>query len=158
MEFSDLPIGARFKLKTPKGYQPTVSKHSNTTYWYGSPVECIDCVLVEPVLDEFTKAYLEAAYFFDKDEDWDGSENFSDDFIARAISDCYDFQATNKDPLGDYAETSTGHDFWLTRNHHGAGFWDGDYPKLDGDALTVAAHKFPQIDLYLGDDGQIYGM
>src|SRR6266851_3222861 len=21
------------------------------------------------------------------------------------------------------------HDFWLTRNGHGAGFWDGDYPE-----------------------------
>ena len=26
-------------------------------------------------------------------------------------------------PVDEYA----GHDFWLTRNGHGAGFWDGDW-------------------------------
>ena len=37
------------------------------------------------------------------------------------------------------------HDFWLTRNHHGAGFWDGDYE--NGDALTEIAHEFGEVDL-----------
>lgn len=37
------------------------------------------------------------------------------------------------------------HDFWLTRNHHGAGFWDGDYE--NGDELTKIAHDFGEVDL-----------
>jgi hypothetical protein len=48
-----------------------------------------------------------------------------------------------------------GHDFWLTRNGHGAGFWDrgiGDY----GDALTEHAHSFGASDVYVGDDGRLY--
>lgn len=53
-----------------------------------------------------------------------------------------------------------GHDFWLTRNGHGAGFWDGDWdtaanPEL-GSALTAIAKTFGEIALYLGDDGRIY--
>lgn len=46
------------------------------------------------------------------------------------------------------------HDFWLTRNGHGAGFWDGDY--ADGDRLTAIAKGFGNVDLYVGDDGMIY--
>ena len=49
------------------------------------------------------------------------------------------------------------HDFWLTRNRHGAGFWDGDYP-IWGDKLTEIAHMFPEVELYVGDDGKIYHM
>lgn len=47
-----------------------------------------------------------------------------------------------------------GHDFWLTRNSHGAGFWDR---KLDGfKQLTKWAHTFGEQNLYIGDDGRIY--
>jgi hypothetical protein len=49
-----------------------------------------------------------------------------------------------------------GHDFWLTRNGHGAGFWDGDLSEDVGNALTEAAKKFGECHLYVGDDGQIY--
>ena len=48
-----------------------------------------------------------------------------------------------------------GHDFWLTRNGHGAGFWDRDLGEV-GDQLTAACKKFPEVDLYVGDDGKIY--
>jgi hypothetical protein len=47
------------------------------------------------------------------------------------------------------------HDFWLTRNHHGAGFWDGDYGAY-GDQLTAIAQTFSEVGLYIGDDGLIY--
>lgn len=48
-----------------------------------------------------------------------------------------------------------GHDFWLTRCGHGAGFWDGDWP-VYGDLLTAASKSFGNIDPYIGDDGQIH--
>jgi hypothetical protein len=58
------------------------------------------------------------------------------------------------------------HDFWLTRNGHGAGFWDGDYD-LDGyndDALTNKLGKyltalskgFGECKLYVGKDNLVY--
>ena len=47
------------------------------------------------------------------------------------------------------------HDFWLTRNRHGAGFWDRGLGDL-GELLTDAAHAWGESDLYLGDDNQIY--
>jgi hypothetical protein len=53
------------------------------------------------------------------------------------------------------------HDFWLTRNGHGAGFWDrapSHEPEwqLIGEQLTKWAHAEGTADLYVGDDKQIY--
>jgi len=50
-----------------------------------------------------------------------------------------------------------GHDFWLTRNGHGAGFWDGDWPDDAGGRLTEASKKYGEFNLYVGDDGLIHG-
>ncbi len=46
-----------------------------------------------------------------------------------------------------------GHDFWLTRQGHGAGFWDGDWPEEIGEKLTALAEQFGQVDCYACDDG-----
>ena len=48
-----------------------------------------------------------------------------------------------------------GHDFWLTRNGHGAGFWDRGLGDL-GDRLTSLAQTYGQCDPVIGDDGKIY--
>jgi hypothetical protein len=48
------------------------------------------------------------------------------------------------------------HDYILTRNHHGAGFWDGDWDKSVGEIFTTAAHLHPEIEAYVGDDNLIY--
>lgn len=49
-----------------------------------------------------------------------------------------------------------GHDFWLTRNGHGAGFWDGDWPEPAATILDDASKAAGSRDLYVGDDGRIY--
>ena len=60
----------------------------------------------------------------------------------------------NDTPEG-YSYGHAGHDLWLTRNGHGAGFWDGD-AGTPGDTLTTKAKALGEIDLYIGDDGLIY--
>lgn len=55
-----------------------------------------------------------------------------------------------------YTMGQAGHDFALTRNHHGAGFWDRGLGSA-GDALTEASHHHGEAYFYLGDDGKIYG-
>ena len=47
-----------------------------------------------------------------------------------------------------------GHDIWLTRNRHGAGFFDHSYENEK--QLTDAAQALKEVDLYLGDDGRLY--
>ena len=80
-------------------------------------------------------------------------------------ADCAAFLAVNESdlrewnghsPNGSEWQEMAGYHFWLTRNGHGAGFWDGDYPEPIGQRLTVNAHGFGEIDPYLGDDGLIY--
>lgn len=48
-----------------------------------------------------------------------------------------------------------GHDLWLTRNGHGAGFWCREHYR-NRDALTRAAEAIGPSDAYAGDDGKVY--
>lgn len=48
-----------------------------------------------------------------------------------------------------------GHDFLLTRNHHGAGFWDRGLGER-GQRLTESAHAYGDTNAYVGDDGKVY--
>lgn len=48
-----------------------------------------------------------------------------------------------------------GHDFWLTRNGHGAGFWDRGLGEL-GDWLTQQCKLYGEASLWVGEDGRVY--
>jgi hypothetical protein len=112
-------------------------------------------------MDVFTKQYLETALWAETDDKGNPLDSnyqlcdFAPGVLARAIADCEAFQATNAADIGGRTELA-GHDFWLTRNGHGAGFWDGDWPKDAGARLTAASKAFGEISLYVGDDGLIY--
>lgn len=112
-------------------------------------------------IDTFTLAYIEAALWSSTDDDgrpFDADYSWQDlagETLAKMVADCSRFQAEND--LDGYPSSNAGHDFWLTRNHHGCGFWENDYGTEDQCAkLTKAAHAFGQCDLYIGDDGKIY--
>lgn len=88
-------------------------------------------------------------------------EDLSPEFLKEAEEDCRDFQHDQKLPLMQYLAAGrtlgdAGHDFWLTRCGHGAGFWDRGLGDL-GDRLSDACDPYGNVDLYLGDDGMIYG-
>lgn len=46
-----------------------------------------------------------------------------------------------------------GHDFHLTRNGHGAGFWDGDWPDGIGKYLTRQCKPYGSAEIESGPDG-----
>jgi hypothetical protein len=76
-------------------------------------------------------------------------------------ADCADFQTQNPDLLEEYCASGrtmeqASHDFWLTRNRHGAGFWDRGLPHNLGRMLTEHAHAYGSCDAYAGDDGMLY--
>jgi hypothetical protein len=53
--------------------------------------------------------------------------------------------------------SQAGHDFWLNRNGHGCGFWDGDWiPRELGEALSKLAKSFGECWLLIGDDGKVH--
>ena len=69
-----------------------------------------------------------------------------------------DFEAAHPDQCGQWEELGffPGHDLWLTRNGHGAGFWCRKAPKDLQTYLNEAARALPEVNLYVGDDGLIY--
>ena len=89
--------------------------------------------------------------------------DISDEAWAVILSDCDKFWRENYD---DCTEESmlrpgcpiegAGHDFWLTRNRHGAGFWDGDWEYPMAIRLTENAKAFGEAFPYIGDDGQVH--
>jgi hypothetical protein len=66
--------------------------------------------------------------------------------------DAAEHRATATNPTEGDEWDYAAHDFILTRNHHGAGFWDGDWHAPWGDRLTTLSHTFPQLESYLDDD------
>ena len=128
---------------------------------------------------EFIRGYMQAALWssicIDSDDCEYLDEKYDESDLAKETleqmeRDCIQFIKENDDDLFEYAEQRSipfdadytesdcaGHDFWLTRNALGSGFWARGMKQL-GDRLTSATEKFPEIDLYVGDDGKIYQM
>lgn len=107
-------------------------------------------------------AYIECALWSTCDFNEEGplDENYGPDDLAPSAyqelaNDVLSFLQENESDLADMDPTQIGHDFWLTRNRHGAGFWDRGLGKL-GDDLTEAAHAYGSCDLYVGDDKKVY--
>jgi hypothetical protein len=111
-------------------------------------------------LDDFVRAYLVCALWSstgDDDEPLDRDHDLSDisdGTIAEAIEDCTAFRESAGDMLAEWSDEQAGHDFWLTRNGHGAGFWDRG--RKFGDELSDLARPFGDVYLYVGDDGKVY--
>jgi hypothetical protein len=87
--------------------------------------------------------------------------DISDETKEEANKDCVEFAKQAGDLLKDKISTEdwwdVGHNFWLTRNGHGAGFWDSNnYDNEIGKKLTEICKKFGEKSPYVGDDGKIY--
>ena len=137
-------------------------------------------------LEDFLNAYVEAALWSSTDnaddsggEPLDGNYDESDiapETLARMRADCAAFLnhrlggrligiAERLEAEGKYhcpgrcgVTEYAGHDFFMTRNGAGVGFWEeGDWPKGMGKALDELAKGFGTFDLYVGDDGLIHG-
>ncbi len=115
-------------------------------------------------LDKFTQAYVECALWSSIDDDGTPLDanydalNIAPETWRQMLADCAAFQESCAADLEDYPAANAGHDFWLTRNHHGAGFWENDFGTPEAcKRLTECAHAYGEFNLYIGDDGMIYG-
>lgn len=124
-------------------------------------------------LDDFTLGFLGTALWSSTDESRDdggdplddnyGVDDFEKEALEKLAADCARFQEENAAdleagyesiPHDDTPESRAGHDFWLTRNGHGAGFWDGDWPEPQATRLTDASKRFGEVNLYV-QDGEV---
>ena len=105
--------------------------------------------------DKILNSYLYTALWTAELESDFSIEDGDEDFIVNAKKDIELFVDLSGHLLAGVAEDDIGHDLWLTRNGHGAGFWDGDYPEA-GKELDKIASKMGGKDIYVGDDGKLY--
>ena len=107
------------------------------------------------------QAYREAALWTEEEllvtegfdyTEWDFTREASD-AIEIEVSRFITAAADVIDDDENYAQL--GHDLWLTRNGHGAGFWDRGLGAL-GDRLTKASEAYGSCDVYVGDDGKLH--
>ena len=114
------------------------------------------------IMTSFLEQYLATALWSsndDKENPFDDNYSiydFSEKALKQADKDCDLFIEKAGDLLNGFDETDIAHDFWLTRQGHGAGFWDGDYPDEIGDKLTEIANDFRELYIYVGSDGKLY--
>jgi hypothetical protein len=115
------------------------------------------------LLDAFTRGYVESALWSSSDQGGEPlDKNYDiDDITPEALAtmakDFANFQEASKELLeqSELTDDEAGHDFWLTRNGHGVGFWDRGLGEI-GDKLSEACKPYGTSDLYVGDDGRLY--
>jgi hypothetical protein len=132
-------------------------------------------------IEKFLEGYTEAALWsssdwsnVQSDENPDGEinpipldENYTVDDISPLTlklmrEDCEAFILANAADLAEYENHSAvtsafraGVDFWLSRNGHGAGFFDMG-PEAVFERLQQAAREAGEVNLYVGADGMLY--
>lgn len=133
-------------------------------------------IVTDTLKDNFFRGYLICALWSETDNADDrggepldanyGLEDIDPAARAQCRAECDAFVDANKADLEEYCERRgdhpeytaadcAGHDFWLTRNGHGAGFWDRGLGEL-GKRLSAAARLEGGRNFYVGDDGVLY--
>ena len=121
-------------------------------------------------LETFTDAYIETLLWSETNDDCEplDEEYTADDITEESMesvkSDCHRFYDKFNDTWQDkylrsneYSDDEyAGYDFLLTRNGHGAGFWDGDWEEPIATQLTERSKEFGETNLLVGDDGKLY--
>jgi hypothetical protein len=115
---------------------------------------------------DMVQAYIEAALWSTTDESNDsggdplddnyGPKDFSAETLAKAQADCEvmaDVILSNM--VGEIDWQHAGYDFWFTRNGHGCGFRDGDWPEPVATIFYEASKGFAEVYLYVSDTGEV---
>ena len=117
---------------------------------------------VDRDLRDFACGYVVALFFTNGDSGDDdefsfdrlGAERLTQAARAIIIDDCASFLSMQTRAVidacsGDYEQA--GHDFWLTRQGHGVGFWDRKddvWPEAARDFLTARSKDFGEVYMY----------
>lgn len=137
---------------------------------YGLVCEGLDSRLDElnELIETETLAYLECALWagthterrglIDVTESLDAhysTSDISDEARAEVAETVETFYLANEADASQLEAEQLGHDLHLTRNGHGAGFWDRRLGDV-GERLADAARALGERELYVADDGSLY--
>lgn len=105
----------------------------------------------------FLEGYTVCAFWSSQEDDSPELDRDKRTIDAMRAMDaaCLAFVTANMSDLFNLNPAQCGHDFWLSRNRHGTGFWDRDLGAV-GDRLHEAAKACGEAHLYLGDDGNVH--
>ncbi|GGU45795.1 hypothetical protein [Lentzea flava] len=115
----------------------------------------------EEQMEIFFQQYVTTALWSSLDDDGEPLDAvFSvDDFERESEQslweDCHDFVVSNWPDLSRLDPGQCGHDFWLSRNGHGTGFWDRGNGAI-GDRLHAAAKVYGSVHLWADDNGWVH--
>ena len=115
-------------------------------------------------IDTILDNYLECALWTSEEQGDEFEDKNINDFseeskkIAKSEINWFITIAENElgDSFDDISDDMIGHDLWLTRNGHGAGFWDRGYDKKTEELLVELSKELGFTDIYVGDDDLIY--
>jgi hypothetical protein len=112
-------------------------------------------------LQDFTNSYKVCALWTEEEQlgidDANIHDSIDPDTAFRMEEDCRRFVENASTLLHDWTAEQAGHDFWLTRNGHGAGFWDKDISTEENrTALTELSKAFGEYSIY-ANDNQVHG-
>lgn len=116
-------------------------------------------------LQNAVDGYLYCAIWTNELEQKYDTSDFSEESYEKATQDVEKFLELAGDLISkidfdtEFDYSSIGHDFWLTRNGHGAGFWDRKNLEKDdiGNKLTeICKENFNEVWCYVGDDDKLY--
>lgn len=83
-------------------------------------------------------------------------EDIEVDSLIKAYTDIKEFLNMVGDKIDIAIDENgleqVGHDLWLTRNRHGAGFFDRGYDDDVEKLFINASHKLGEVDLYINND------
>lgn len=139
------------KLYTPEQIG-TMTKHYLIALLWTAP----DNGVCENPGDEIDVNDLSLNIWFDAQQDCVQFVESCGDLFTQAMQ-CYD-DGYGRHPDAGSAAAAFGHDFALTRNGHGCGFWDREsegLPKELGDKLTALC-QYQEKQLYVSEDGSVY--
>ena len=121
-------------------------------------------------IDTILNNYFEAALFTEEEnlikDINDNSDNelrnghftiydFTENAKEKSIADIKTFLSKVGSAADDISDEMLGHDIWLSRNSHGAGFFDRGYDKEIVEILMDAARSLKGVDLYVTSDMKI---
>lgn len=103
--------------------------------------------------ESFFDAYVECALWSSSDDDDEpldsGEYTLTKAALAFLRRDAKAFYRDNEPTWrGVWDDAQAGNDFWLTRNGHGAGFWNRGHGEL-GERLSQACLPYGNCDLYV---------
>lgn len=131
---------------------------SNIILEKGDKVKIIP--IKERISDSYVNSYLESLMWSDGELDEYTVYDVEPNSRRQAEKDLEEFtKQAQRFLTHDADESQIAHDFALTRNGHGAGFWSRPeiYGKVEADRLTELAKSFGETYIYAGDsEGVVY--